>query len=421
MNNSIIKPARRPNCRPASWMRAAVLALLAACPLVFAGTGAAEKMAHTRQQPKGDLGTSAAFAPDGSLWIVGLDADKRLFAQRTRTLDPPRWSDPQVLDTAGEEISADGENRPKIAFGPHGWVVISYTRPLEKPYTGFIRMLRSTDGGRSFSRPFTVHRDRQEIAHRFESIAFDQAGVLRTVWIDKRDQPPKGSGQEYAGAAIYQNASSDAGATFGPDSKLADHSCECCRIALARDREGKLHALWRHVFDEQTRDHAFAALGAPDPQRITRATFDQWQIKACPHHGPGLARAEGAQAQAAYHAVWFGIRNSENAPVAAVRYGRLDAQGRPLEGSVRPLPDSRAEHADVASIGSKVAIVWRSSQGEVTTLKAWLSRDSGKTFDVKVLAQAAGINDHPRLAQNDDRIVVVWRLPQEVQVHEIRF
>lgn len=419
---SNIHARRGLNRRFARWMGAWALALMAACPPpAFAHTGIVEKAAHAQRQPKGDLATGAAFAPDGSLWIVGLDAEKRLFVQRTRSLNPPQWSSPQVLDTGGDEISADGENRPKIAFGPHGWVVLSYTRPLEKPYTGFIRMLRSADGGQSFSRPLTVHRDRQEIAHRFESIAFDKAGILHTVWIDKRDQPPKGSGQEYAGAAVYQNRSSDGGASFGPDSKLADHSCECCRIALARDKEGKLHALWRHVFGEQTRDHAFAALGTGDPQPITRATFDDWQIKACPHHGPGLARAEGAEAKAAYHAVWFGIRNSDGTPVAAVRYGRLDAQGRPLEGSVRPLPDSRAEHADVASIGSKVAIVWRSSQGEVTTLKAWLSRDGGKTFAVKVLAQAAGINDHPRLAQNDDRIVVVWRLPQEVQVHEIAF
>ena len=126
------------------------------------------------------LATGAAFAPDGSLWMVGLNANNRLFVQSSPAHALGVWSNMKLLETGADEISADGENRPKIAFGPHGWVVISYTQPLTKPYTGFIRMLRSSDGGKIFGAPFTVHQDRQEITHRFESIAFDRQGVLHT-------------------------------------------------------------------------------------------------------------------------------------------------------------------------------------------------------------------------------------------------
>ena len=78
-------------------------------------------------------------------------------------------------------------------------------------------------------------RDRV-ITHRFESLALDAQGALHTVWIDKRDleaAPRVGNKLAYRGAAIYRNVSLDGGATFGPDTKVADHSCECCRIALA--------------------------------------------------------------------------------------------------------------------------------------------------------------------------------------------
>jgi hypothetical protein len=187
-------------------------------------------------------------------------------------------------------------------------------------------MLRSSDGGQTFSAPFTVHQDRQEITHRFDSVAFDAQGVLHTLWVDKRDQPPKGSTQKYAGAAIYRNESKDGGMTFGPDTKLADHSCECCRIGLARNPQGQLQATWRHVFDSSTRDHAFASVGAP-ANRITRSTHDDWQINACPHHGPGLALNAGTSG---YHTVWFGIRKVNGQDQAAVRYARLNGQGEPL-------------------------------------------------------------------------------------------
>ena len=362
------------------------------------------------------LASGAAFAPDGTLWITGLNATGQLFVQHTTDSALQQWTPPQVL-AADADISADGENHPKLAFGPKGTVVLSYTQPHPKPYTGFIRMLRSTDAGQSFGPPVTVHHDRQEITHRFESIAFDAQGDLHTLWIDKRDLAAKGKG--YVGAAIYTNVSHDAGASFGPDTKLADHSCECCRIALATGPDGQLRALWRHVFGEQTRDHAFASL-APGAPAAVRASYDDWQINACPHHGPGLARAD-VPGPAGYHAIWFGIRQVQGAAQAAVRYGRLDALGQPVPDTVRALPDARAEHADVAASGPKVAVVWRSTQGHTSRLVAWLSTDGGQNFERRELAQTEELNDHPRLVQSGTRMVVVWRLAQGVQVHELTF
>ncbi len=381
-----------------------------------AAPAAAGMAGHASHGPRAQLATGVAFAPDGSLWMVGLDAKQQLYT--ASSTDLANWSAPQVLDVGADPISADGENRPKLAFGPKGQVVISYTRPLEKPYTGWIRMLRSTDGGATFSPPFTVHKDSQEITHRFESIAFDASGALHTVWIDKRDMLL--AGKSYVGAAIYQNVSLDGGLSFGPDSKVADHSCECCRIALAQGPDGQLRALWRHVFGTSTRDHAFANLSDAAPNGFKRASYDEWQIQACPHQGPGLARA-GTSPHAGYHAVWFGIRKEKGIDVAAVRYARLTDDGQPIAGTVRALPDPQAEHADVVAIGDKLAIVWRSFQGHETSLKAWLSIDGGKTFEQRLLATAPGNNDHPRLIANDTHMVVVWRTQEKTEIHEITF
>ncbi len=406
------------------WHLVSVLTMAALCASSQVGAQEVVKEAskraasaqHTRHQ-RPQLATGAAIAPDGRLWVVGLNTQAQLFVQSTPLDGALQWSEPRILSTGADPIAADGESRPKIVFGPNGWAVISYTMPLAKPYTGFIRMLRSSDGGQTFSAPFTVHQDRQEITHRFESVAFDGQGVLHTLWVDKRDQPPKGSAQKYEGAAIYRNESKDGGHTFGPDTKVADHSCECCRIGLARNPQGQLQATWRHVFDSSTRDHAFASVGAP-ANRITRSTHDDWQINACPHHGPGLALNAGTSG---YHTVWFGIRKVNGQDQAAVRYGRLNAQGEPLPDTLRVLPDARAEHADVLAYGQNVAVVWRSSEGAQTTLKAWLSTDGGQNFNLKTLGQATGYNDHPRLAQSGARMVVVWRNTQETQVHDIRF
>ncbi|MES2879727.1 MAG: hypothetical protein V4713_15040 [Pseudomonadota bacterium] len=374
------------------------------------------------RKPRPQLGIGAALAPDGALWLAGLNADGQLFVQSAPAAAGGaalQWSAPRVLDTAGDAISADGENHPKLLFGPKSTVLIAYTQPLAKPNTGYVRLLRSVDGGQTFAAPVTVHADRQIITHRFESLAFDGQGVLHTVWIDKRDleaAPKVGGKPNYRGAAIYRNISTDGGATFGPDIKVADHSCECCRIALGLGADGVLHAMWRHVFEPNVRDHAIAALRSGAQAPIVRATFDDWRVDGCPHHGPGLAPAGDG-----FHAVWFGIRPHGKEPGAAVRYARLKPDGSPRSETVRRLPDERAEHADVLADGQRVAVVWRSIDGMTSTLKAWISTDGGQTFRLQTLGQVSGDNDFPRLVQQGSRMAVVWRNVNEVQVYDIQF
>ncbi|MCX7156031.1 MAG: sialidase family protein [Rhodocyclales bacterium] len=359
------------------------------------------------------LGVGVAIAPNGELWLVGLNPESRLFTQSSKDLGVT-WNELRVLDIGGDKVSADGENRPKIAFGPKQQVVISYTQPLAKPNTGEIRMLRSGDGGKTFSAPVTIHRDRQVITHRFESLAFDRSGLLHTVWIDKRDLvlamskagESSGKSSAYAGAAIYRNESHDGGLSFGPDIKVADHSCECCRIALAPTPEGGVAAIWRHVFAPNIRDHAFAVLGDAAKAPV-RASFDNWRLDGCPHHGPSLAPS----AQGGYHAVWFG----EKAGRAAVRHGRLAADGTP-QGAVQELPDPRAEHADIATFGKQVVIAWRSYDGVQTQLRAWLSADDGAHFVLRELAASKEQNDFPRLLVTTEGIRVLWRTAKEIHV-----
>ena len=59
-----------------------------------------------------------------ALWLVALNPQGQLFTQ-VSTDDGRSWSAPRGLDTGSDRIAADGENRPKIAFGPRGQAVIT--------------------------------------------------------------------------------------------------------------------------------------------------------------------------------------------------------------------------------------------------------------------------------------------------------
>lgn len=387
-------------------MRAAMMKFLLGWGLmatVVVSFAADPTMSPKTKKSRPELGASAAFAPDGDLYAV-TKAGEHVLLHRSRD-DGQTWLPPIQVNALGEAISADGENRPKIGFLANGTTLVSWTMPLSKPFTAAIRLARA-EVGAPFSPPMTVHRDTAEITHRFESLHVGQAARVMLAWIDKRDlEAHQRSGSAYRGAAIYAALSEDGGRSFAPEFKVADHSCECCRIATASDRDGSPLFLWRHVFAPNERDHALAKIGADGkPENVLRATFDRWKVDGCPHHGPSLAvGADGVR-----HAVWFNQVNGEG----RVFYGRLPQKPGEQVRAQRRVGTSGAVHADLAvsgdSFGERVLIVWKRFDGEVTRLEAEISEDGGEHFRAFELARSESATDQPRIAQKNGRFFVVW-------------
>ena len=378
----------------------------ALCLNVFASTASAQAHGnHGSKAARPELGSAALFATDGSLLVVSKQGDHLLLHRGDA--EGKTWAPPVRINAEPEAIAAEGEGRPKLAQAADGAIVVSWTKPLGKPYTGEIRFARAADG-KTFDPPLTVHRDRAEITHRFDSLKVMRDGRILVAWIDKRDlETAKASKTPYRGAAIYSAVSTDHGKTFQPEQKVADHSCECCRIAIAEDRDGSALLFWRHVFAPNERDHALATLRADGtPIRVQRATFDRWKIDACPHHGPGLAVDD----QGTRHAVWFNIKDGEG----RVFYGRLmpKADGLTVDGQ-RPIGGKRAQHADIAASGQGIAIVWKEFDGEQTRLQGLRSDDGGQTFHELALDGTDGASSQPQLLTRGEAFFAFWRTERQ--------
>jgi hypothetical protein len=363
------------------------IALLTAAPI-----------AHAATKDRPAFGTSAAVDNAGRLWVAYAQpagSAGQVVLQRSDD-SGASWQPPIRVNSVTEPVAADGENRPKLAFGPGNEIYVTWTSPTSPQFTGDIRFARSLDGGKTWSAPAVVHHDRQLITHRFESLQVDAKGRLWVAWVDKRNVK----------AAIYYAYSDDRGTTWSQDTKLADSSCECCRIALATDAQGRVAALWRHIFEPNERDHAFAYLGAQQAQ-VERATNDRWRIDACPHHGPSLAfGSDGTR-----HAVWFNQVDGQGRAF----YGQLTQRG---PNGVQQLPNG-ATHADVAAVGSTVAVAWKRFDGSATRIESQISNDAGRTFVAGPWLQTTGDSDQPRLVRSGQRILLVWRTAEGIAVRDV--
>lgn len=350
------------------------------------------------------VSASAAFDQAGHLWLSTVQDGYVLIS---RSDDFGKTFSPTVkVNDQAEAIAAEGESRPKIAFGPNGALYVSYTQSLDKPYTGHIRFSRSLDGGNTFSNPITVNDNLDVITHRFDSMAVNSRGEIYIAWLDKRDlQSAQQKKQAYAGAAIYYVVSKDGGQSFGTNRKIADHSCECCRIALALDTDGVPVAAWRHVYGKNVRDHAIARLDAnAAPLRISH---DDWEVDACPHHGPALS----VGTDGSYHVVWF--TNGKN------RQGLFYA--RSMDKGVHfttPLnfgnEDAQAAHPYVLSTGKSVYLVWKEFDGKNSSIRLMHSADNGTSWSApKGVAESADASDHPLLIAHGEHVYLSWNTLRE--------
>jgi len=209
---------------------------------------------------------SAVFDEEGRLWVAFVQ-NEHVYVSYSDDRGKS-YADSVAVNQNPESAEHNGENRPKILVDKDGTLYISWTLKTSPRFTGEIRFSRSTDGGLTFETPRTINDDNLFTGHRFESLFLNEAGQVYLTWIDKRDMEAHlAQDIPYSGAAVYYAVSKDQGKTFSENYRVANHSCECCRIAIAPRGPENIAILWRQIFGETTRDHAIAVL-TPDGQTL---------------------------------------------------------------------------------------------------------------------------------------------------------
>lgn len=359
-------------------------------------------------QPSAHCGRAptTAFDRDGRLWAA-FEFDGRIYIARASG-EQDVFLSPVGVNADTEEIDVNGENRPKIAFGSGGEIYVSWTRKVPGGFNGEIRFSRSLDVGAGFEPVRTINDDGLLTGHRFETLLVDSDDNVYLVWIDKRDLvAATAAGAAYAGAAVYYAVSTDRGATFSTNRKIADHSCECCRIAAAEAPGGDVALFYRGIFGDNVRDHAFASVdtdGVTLPMR--RATDDEWHIDACPHHGPALLSA----GEGLFDLAWF----TNGSTRSGLFYARFDARRGSLAGVTPVSAEASAGHPALARLPGVLLLVWKEFGGDETLVRLRKSGDGGKTWSAPTtLASTGRGSDHPLLITRGDRAWVSWHTADE--------
>jgi hypothetical protein len=341
-----------------------------------------------------------AFASDGTLWLAWM-AGGRISVASSRDAGK---SFSAAIAATPERLNLDWgpDARPKIAIDRKGGIALAFSVFKDKAFNGQILYTRSDDGGKSFAaaRPITASNESQ----RFEAIGFDNGGDVFAAWLDKRNRvPAREAGKKYDGAGLFFASSKDGGATYSEARMAIDNTCECCRLGLAFDPQNHPVLVFRNIFEGGVRDHAVITFSdAATPGEPRRVAVDDWQIAACPHHGPSLS----ISANGTYHVAWFTNGKARK----GLFYAHSRDGGKSFSAPSAIGDAKRSPSRPYLLAGPHgLTMAWKEFDGEKTTVKLMTSGDDGETWTMpKTVAETSDSSDHPLLVTDGRRTYLSW-------------
>lgn len=341
-----------------------------------------------------------AFAPDGTLWLAWMAGGKISVAS---SHDAGKSFSAQV-DVTPERLNLDWgpDARPKIAIDRKGRIALAFSIFRDKAFNGQVLFTHSDDGGKSFAaaRPITANNESQ----RFEAIGFDNDGELFAAWLDKRNRvPAREAGRKYDGAALFFASSRDGGTSYSDARMAIDNTCECCRLGLAFDPQNHPVVVFRNIFEGGVRDHAVIAFAdAATAGEARRVSVDDWQIAACPHHGPSLTIAPNRS----YHVSWFTNGKARK----GLFYASSRDGGKSFSAALAIGDPRRSPSRPYLLAGPQgLAIAWKEFDGEKTTVRLMTSGDDGRNWTKpRTIAETSDASDHPLLVTDGRRSYLSW-------------
>jgi hypothetical protein len=424
-------------------IRSRVALTLTAAALAACGSGKSAPMHFadaTALSAPTEVGTTPMFAVSSTgtqavAWVSAPDggSDGRLY------VSVADGAPVEIRDPLGP-IEVHGESPPKLAYAPNGALIAVYVVGKVVPGERFpltaLRVVTSTDDGKTWSAPATVTDGEVFGAHSFHALHAASDGAIYVSWLGR---PPAGdssarsqgmvahddammkaamegtamadmpgmAGMNHGASTSWVTRSTDGGKTWSPRVRVdMGEACPCCRTGLATAGDGTLYMAWRHVFAGSIRDVVVARStdrGATWSEPV-RVHADDWKFDACPHAGPAIA----TDAKGTLHVTWWTGKEGS----AGVFYAQSTDSGKTFSAPV-PLgvaQYSRPAHVQMAlASNNRVVVTWDDGTKEVPQVVVRVSRDGGAHFDdATVLSAAERSATFPVLGVVGDSIAVAW-------------
>ncbi len=342
-----------------------------------------------------------------------------------------------VVDSAGKELRrgqiAAGKNWfvnwadfPSLAVLDNGdWVTYWLEKSGASTYAYDIRLVRSQDQGKTWSRPLAPHRDRTPTEHGFVSLVPESGDKVLVVWLDGRkslaasgeghDHSGHGSANshEVEGTMTLRSAVIDRRGRISEEYELDESACSCCQTDAARTAQGTW-VVYRDRTAGEIRDIAVVSRSRSGSWSLPSILHtDNWRIEGCPVNGPAVA-VNGARRLV----IWpTGVTGTTTA-----QYQLADSARVVTKAEIQPGTQILGR-VDTAAFGTGFLVSWIGANDKQSGLLVAEITASGALAPPINLAPVVmtRLSGNPRLAAAADRAMIVWTEPKTPRSHQIAY
>lgn len=288
---------------------------------------------------------------------------------------------------------------PSVIALPNGDLVAHWLeREGPDTYAYGVRIVRSTDAGKTWADPVVPHRDGTLTEHGFVSLFAASDSEVGAVWLDGRGMLDDGP-MSLRSAIVARDGS------LRNESELDGKTCDCCQTGAAMTQAGPV-VVYRDRSDSETRDMSVVRGTGADWTRPVPLHRDGWEIAACPVNGPAITTTDGALAVA-----WFTAADDiaqVNVSFSADDGASFKSPFRIDEG--RPL--GRVHIAGLA--GGDVLVSWLEDTDSGTAILLKRVTPAGVATDPVVVAEtdSARASGFPRMAVRENSVLMAWTDPE---------
>jgi BNR repeat-like domain len=223
---------------------------------------------------------------------------------------------PVAVSSSGE-LALGMRRGPRVAYSRDALVVSAIVGSEGHGKDGDVVAWRSTDGGKTWSRPVRVNDVAGSAREGLHAMAAGGKNTLFAAWLDLRA----------SGTRVYGSTSRDGGATWSPNRLVYESPsgtvCQCCHPSVAVDGTGRILVMFRNAVDG-ARD--FYLVQSEDggqsfgPGR--KVGTGSWKLEACPMDGGGLAVDDSGHVATAWRREGTVYTTEGDRPEAALATGR---------------------------------------------------------------------------------------------------
>ncbi|MGH8073799.1 MAG: sialidase family protein [Lysobacter sp.] len=320
------------------------------------------------------------------------------------------WSATQTI-ARGDDWFVNWADTPHVAATADGALWAHWLQQsADAPYAYDVALVRSDNGGVSWTDPVLVNDDGTPTEHGFVSLWPASADSLGIAWLDGRETAAaSGHGGHDAHTGHGGGSMTLRAARFGPglarsDEGMLDAStCDCCQTDVAMTARGPL-VVYRDRTEEEIRDIVVTRFDGSRWSDPTPVHADHWTMPACPVNGPAVDARDDAVLVGWYTA-------ASDTPTLKIARS-LDAGDRfatPVEVDAGTAVQGRV---DVA-IGADAAwVLWTREDAAGQTLQlARYTPDLSRQLQRIELAHLQGRGrgtGFPQLALADGAVHVAW-------------